>query len=74
MKQTMFVLIILNCFALFAQDREPSPWQFKWGYSNTPRVFANLYVYWLSMGWELGNEQSNSQQKQLSSYFFCREF
>jgi len=39
MKQAIFILIILNCFTLFAQDREPSPWNFKWGYSDNQRVF-----------------------------------
>jgi hypothetical protein len=40
MKQTIFVLIILNCISIFGQDREPNPWLFKWGDSDTPRLFV----------------------------------
>jgi len=31
---------MLYSLTLLSQDKEPSDWQFKWGYSNSPRVFV----------------------------------
>jgi len=41
MKSKIFLLIIILCYCnLNAQDNEPSPWQFRWGHSDTPRLFV----------------------------------
>ena len=39
MKNIIFILIMLNSLILIGQDREPSPWLFKWGDSNQGRIF-----------------------------------
>ncbi|HPI20627.1 MAG TPA: hypothetical protein PKY56_09675 [Candidatus Kapabacteria bacterium] len=38
-KIIIIILVILNIYTLNAQDIEPTAWQFKWGYSDSPRVF-----------------------------------
>ncbi len=38
MKKLILILILLS-ISLYSQDNEPSPWEFEWGYSTTPRVF-----------------------------------
>jgi hypothetical protein len=38
MKQ-LLILIILFPLTIYAQDNEPPPWEFKWGYSETFRPF-----------------------------------
>jgi len=39
MKRIIFILVILNFFILLGQDREPSPWLFRWGDSDQGRIF-----------------------------------
>lgn len=39
MKKILFLLLIISFGIAQAQDSEPSPWDFIWGFSNTPRVF-----------------------------------
>lgn len=38
MKKVIILLILLT-ISLKSQDSEPTPWEFEWGYSTTPRVF-----------------------------------
>jgi len=39
MKKIFYIFIILNTLTILGQDREPSPWQFRWGYDDNYRVF-----------------------------------
>ena len=36
----LLLLLIICASVLNAQDKEPNPWQFIWGYSTTPRPFV----------------------------------
>jgi len=36
---TIAIILFLTSFSIYSQDTEPSAWQFKWGYSDSPRVF-----------------------------------
>ncbi|MCB0702956.1 MAG: hypothetical protein KDC55_09645 [Ignavibacteriae bacterium] len=36
----LIILIIISFGIISAQDKEPNPWQFIWGYSTTPRPFV----------------------------------
>lgn len=39
MKQLIIILLTSIPLLMYSQDFEPSPWDFIWGFSNTPRVF-----------------------------------
>ena len=40
MKKLLIIsLLLLTCTIIFAQDKEPNAWEFRWGKINTPRVF-----------------------------------
>lgn len=36
----LLILLIICTYVLNAQDKEPNPWEFIWGYSSTPRPFV----------------------------------
>ena len=40
MKKIFIIMIVLNSLFLLGQDREPSPWLFKWGDSDQERIFV----------------------------------
>lgn len=33
------IILFLTSLSIYSQDTEPSAWQFKWGYSDSPRIF-----------------------------------
>lgn len=36
----LIILLIISYGIITAQDSEPTPWDFKWGFSTTPRSFV----------------------------------
>lgn len=36
---SIIIIFFITSLSIYSQDTEPSAWQFKWGYSDSPRVF-----------------------------------